>query len=160
MAGRSTKVAGTKAAAAQRLTYAMRDVLIAYKAVLEESVRPYGLTLPQLRLLHAVAKRQDVSSATIARECHVTPQTLQAMLTRAVREGWIVREKSESNQRILTAALTPRGRRLLDRGEQFARKIEERIWKDVPRKALNDVAEMLEHGAGRVEELEHRLNGR
>ena len=150
MAGRSSKVAETKAAATRRLRYAMRDLLIAYKAALEESVRPYGLTLPQLRLLHAVAEREDVSSATIARECHVTPQTLQAMMTRAVREGWIVREKSESNRRILTASLTPKGRRLLERGEQFARKIEERMWKDVPLKTLTSVAEMLEHSAGNI----------
>jgi DNA-binding MarR family transcriptional regulator len=146
MAARPTKVAETKAAAAERLTYAMRDVLLAYKAALDESVRPYGLTLPQLRLLHAVAERADVSSAAIARECHVTPQTLQAMMTRAVREGWIRREKSERNQRILTASLTVKGRRLLDRGERFARKIEEQMWKDVSMKALGEVAEILELG--------------
>jgi DNA-binding MarR family transcriptional regulator len=147
---RSSGAEGTKAAAAQRLTYAMRDLLIAYKAALEESMRPYGLTLPQLRLLHAVAEREDVSSATIARECHVTPQTLQAMMTRAVREGWILRERSESNQRILTASLTPKGRRLLDRGEQFARRIEEQMWKDVSSKTLRAAAEMLELGTESV----------
>jgi DNA-binding MarR family transcriptional regulator len=135
----------------------MRDLLIAYKAALEESVRPYGLTLPQLRLLHAVAQRNDVSSAAIARECHVTPQTLQAMMTRAVREGWIVREKAESNQRILTASLTSKGRKLLDRGEQFARRIEEQMWKDVRLKTLDVVAELLQGGARSVAKLEHPL---
>jgi DNA-binding MarR family transcriptional regulator len=155
-----SKVAGTKAAAAQRLTHAMRDLLIAYKAALEESLRPYGLTLPQLRLLHAVAERQDVSSAAIARECHVTPQTLQAMMTRAVREGWILRERSESNQRILTASLTPRGRRLLDRGEQFARKIEEQLWKDTSATRLCEVAELLELGTETIASLEHPLKKR
>jgi DNA-binding MarR family transcriptional regulator len=160
MAKRSSKVAGTKAAAAQRLTYAMRDLLIAYKGALEESLRPYGLTLPQLRLLHAVAEREDVSSATIARECHVTPQTLQAMMKRAMREGWILRERSESNQRILTASLTPRGRRLLDRGERFARRIEEQIWKDVPSKTLSAVAGLLELRSASVANLEHPLKMR
>lgn len=128
----------------------MRDLVISYKAALEESLRPYGLTLPQLRLLHAVAEREDVSSATIARECHVTPQTLQAMMTRAVREGWILRERSESNQRILTASLTPKGRRLLDRGDQFVQRIEEQMWKDVSSKTLRAVAEMLELGTESV----------
>jgi DNA-binding MarR family transcriptional regulator len=138
----------------------MRDLMIAYKAALEECVRPYGLTLPQLRLLHAVAQRADVSSAAIARECHVTPQTLQAMMTRAVREGWIVRERSESNQRILTASLTPKGRRLLDRGERFARKIEERMWKDVPSKTLSFVTTALERGTESMTGLEHPLKTR
>jgi DNA-binding MarR family transcriptional regulator len=160
MAKLPSKAKISKAAEAQRMTHAMRDLLIAYKAALEESVRPYGLTLPQLRLLHAVAERQDVSSATIARECHVTPQTLQAMMTRAVREGWIVRERSESNQRILTASLTPKGRRLLDRGEQIARRIEEQMWKDVSSKTLRAVAEILELGTESVTSLEHPLKTR
>ena len=138
----------------------MRDLVIAYKAALEESLRPYGLTLPQLRLLHAVAEREDVSSATIARECHVTPQTLQAMMTRAVREGWILRERSESNQRILTASLTLKGRRLLDRGEQFVRRIEKQMWKDVSSKTLRAVAEMLELGTESVRNWEHPLKTR
>jgi DNA-binding MarR family transcriptional regulator len=160
MPDRPAKVAVTKAAAAHRLTHAMRDLLIAYKAALEECVRPYGLTLPQLRLLHAVAEKAQVSSAAIARECHVTPQTLQAMMTRAVREGWILRERSERNQRILTASLTPKGRRLLDRGEQFARKIEEQMWKDVPLKTLSSVRAALERGTESLAGLEHTLRTR
>jgi DNA-binding MarR family transcriptional regulator len=132
----------------------MRDLVIAYKAALEESLGPYGLTLPQLRLLHAVAEREDVSSAAIARECHVTPQTLQAMMTRAAREGWILRERSANNQRILTASLTPKGRRLLDRGEQFVRRIEEQMWKDVSSKTLSAFAEMLELGTESVRNWE------
>lgn len=138
----------------------MRDLVIAYKAALEESLRPYGLTLPQLRLLHAVAESEDVSSAAIARECHVTPQTLQAMMTRAAREGWILREKSASNQRILTASLTPKGRRLLDRGEQFVRRIEEQMWKDVSSKTLSAFAEMLELGTESVRNWEQPIKTR
>jgi DNA-binding MarR family transcriptional regulator len=142
------------------MTYALRDLLLAYKAALEESLRPYGLTLPQLRLLHAVAEKSQVSSAAIARECHVTPQTLQAMMTRAVREGWLLREKSERNQRILTASLTPRGRKLLERGEQFARAIEQLIWKDVPLKTLTSVTEMLQRGTENAGRMEHPVKTR
>jgi DNA-binding MarR family transcriptional regulator len=157
MAGRPRKVTVTKAEVAQDLTYAIRDLLLAYKAALEEAVRTYGLTLPQLRLLHAVAEKAHVSSAAIARECHVTPQTLQAMLTRAVREGWIRRERSERNQRILTASLTPKGKHLLNRGEQFARKIEEQMWKDIPVKTLTLATELLQCGTDSIGRLEHPL---
>ncbi|HEY4008595.1 MAG TPA: MarR family transcriptional regulator [Acidobacteriaceae bacterium] len=160
MSSRPTKVATAKAEAAERMTYAMRDLLLAYKAALEESLRPYGLSLPQLRLLHAVDRKAEVSSAAIARECHVTPQTLQAMMTRAVREGWIRREKAEHNQRILTASLTPRGRRLLDRGEQFARAIEAEMWKDTGVKRLTSVTEILQRGTGAISRLEHPIKPR
>jgi MarR family transcriptional regulator, organic hydroperoxide resistance regulator len=160
MAGQATKVSATKAEAAHQLTYAMRDLLLAYKAALEEALRPHGLTLPQLRLLHAVAEKAQVSSAAIARECHVTPQTLQAMMTRAVREGWILRAKSERNQRILIASLTPKGRRLLDRGEQFARGIEQQMWKDVGVSTLTSVTETLQQATVLAGRLEYPLKTR
>jgi DNA-binding MarR family transcriptional regulator len=136
-----------KAKTARRLTYAVKDLMLAYKSAIEDSVREYGLTLPQLRMLHAVSEQHEVSAAAIARQCHVTPQTLQAMLTRAVREGWIVRGMSASNQRILTASLTERGRELRELGQQAAARIETQMWENVSRKELEHVIELLETGA-------------
>lgn len=135
-----------RAETARELTHATRDLLLAYKSVLEEAVRPHGLTLPQLRMLNAVAAQTESSAAAIARQCHITPQTLQAILTRAVREGWIVRGTSQSNQRILTASLTAKGQRLLDIGQEAAREIEARMWQDTPRKKLEAVIEVLREG--------------
>ncbi|SEG49900.1 DNA-binding transcriptional regulator, MarR family [Bryocella elongata] len=139
-----------KAATTRRLTHAVRDLLLAYKATLEEAVRPHGLTLPQLRMLHAVSEQNEVSAATIARLCHVTPQTLQAMLTRAVREGWIVRGTTQRNHRILTVSLTPEGENLLAIGQKAAIEIEDRMWSGVPRKALEETIEILERGTAGV----------
>jgi DNA-binding MarR family transcriptional regulator len=139
-----------KAASASRLTYAMRDLLLAYKADMEETVREHGLTLPQFRLLKAVSQQSGSSAAAIAREISVTPQTLQAMLTRAVREGWIVRGTSQKSQRILTVSLTAKGQRLLTIGWNAAGAIEQRMWQDVPRKALDRAIEVLECGLQNV----------
>jgi DNA-binding MarR family transcriptional regulator len=144
MGGR-IKVTG-RAASSRELTHAVRDMLLAYKGTLEEMVRPHGLTLPQLRMLNAVSEQNEVSAAAIARLCHVTPQTLQAILTRAVREGWIVRGTTQRNQRILTASLTPKGQSLLELGQQAAIEIEERMWGGVPRKTLEHVTEVLMQG--------------
>ena len=78
-----------------------------------------------------------MSGATIARTCQVTPQTLQAMLTRAEREGWITRDISEVNHRILTASLTRKGEVALgtrpghcgrDRREDLDRRLERTPW--------------------------------
>jgi DNA-binding MarR family transcriptional regulator len=139
-----------KAATARELTHAVRDLLLAYKATLEDALRPQGLSLPQLRVLHAVSEQNELSAAAIARQCHVTPQTLQAMLTRAVREGWIVRGTTQKNHRILTASLTPKGISLLEIGQQAAQEIEARMWSAIPRKTLKNVIEVLHQGAAAV----------
>jgi DNA-binding MarR family transcriptional regulator len=82
------------------------------------------------------------------------------MMTRAVREGWILRAKSERNQRILIASLTPKGRRLLDRGEQFARAIEQQMWKDVGVSTLTSLTKTMEQATLLAGQLEHPLKTR
>ena len=114
-----------KAKLARRCTKSLRELLLGYRSLLEDALRGEGLTLPQLRLLHAIDEQEGVSGATIARTCQVTPQTLQAMLTRAEREGWITRDISEVNHRILTASLTRKGEMALASGMAAAAEIEE-----------------------------------
>ncbi len=133
-------------AEARRCTDAVRDLLLGYKAQLEDALRPTGVTLPQLRMLRAIDQQSNVSAATIARHCHVTPQTLQSILTRATREGWIVRGTSQANGRFLTASLTAKGQAILRQGTELAESIEEQIWSGVPLASMRSMRETLEAG--------------
>lgn len=135
-----------KAKLARRCTQSLRELLVGYRAMLEDALRGEGLSLPQLRLLKAIQEHGRVSGATIARSCQVTPQTLQAMLTRAERELWITRVTLESNHRILTAALTRKGEAALTRGLAAASEIEERIWAGVSAATLHQLNATLEKG--------------
>ena len=141
-----------KAKLARRCTENLRDILAGYRAALEDALREEGLTLPQLRLLNAIKEQGSVSGATIARSCHVTPQTLQAMLTRAERERWITRGTLESNHRIVTASLTKKGEAALARGLAAAIEIEERIWSGVSAVTLHQLNATLEHGIANLHE--------
>jgi DNA-binding MarR family transcriptional regulator len=127
-----------KAKAARHCTQTLRELLVGYRTLLEDALREEGLTLAQLRLLKAVQEHGGVSGATIARTCQVTPQTLQVMFARAVRERWIIRSTSERNHRILTASLTSKGRSLLERGMAMAAEIEATLWAGV---SADDVAQ-------------------
>ncbi len=135
-----------KAKFARRCTKSLRELLMGYRSRLEAALRGEGLTLPQLRLLNAIKEQGSVSGATIARTCQVTPQTLQAMLTRAEREGWITRDISEVNHRILTASLTRKGEAALGRGLATAAEIEEKIWTGVSAHTLDQLNTTIEHG--------------
>ena len=135
-----------KAKLARRCTQSLRELLLGYRASLANALRDEGLTLPTLKLLNAIQEQGSVSGATIARICHVTPQTLQVMLTRAEREGWITRDTSKVNQRVLTASLTRKGEAALARGLAAAAEIEEKIWSGVSTNALDRMHITLEHG--------------
>ncbi len=147
-----------KAKLARRCSQSLRELLMGYRARLEDALRVEGLTLPQLRLLNAIKEQEGVSGATIARTCQVTPQTLQAMLTRAEREGWITRDISEVNHRILTASLTRNGEMALASGLATAAEIEEKIWTGVSASTLDQLNVTLEHGIAnlRGETASHR----
>ncbi len=148
-----------KAKLARQCTKSLRELLLGYRSLLEDALRGEGLTLPQLRLLHAIDEQEGVSGATIARTCQVTPQTLQAMLTRAEREGWITRGISEVNHRILTTSLTRKGEMALASGMAAAAEIEERIWTGVSAHSLDQLNATLEHGIAnlRGEDISHRV---
>ena len=122
----------------------MRDLVYGFRAHLDNSLRPTGVTLPQLRLLKAVAQQGEVSAASIARLCHVTPQTLQTMLVRATREGWIERGSSTSNGRIVTASLTVRGEAILQRGLEVSARLSQQLWQGVSLTEMKFFREMLE----------------
>ena len=139
-----------KAKLARRCTKNLRELLVGYRGLLEDALREEGLTLPQLRLLNAITEEGSVSGATIARNCHVTPQTLQAMLARAERERWITRGILESNHRIVTASLTKKGGAVLARGLDVAAEIEEKIWAGVSASTLDQLNATLEHGVANL----------
>jgi MarR family transcriptional regulator, organic hydroperoxide resistance regulator len=140
-----------KAVEARTCTLNMRRLTVGYRSLLEDMLRGEGLTLPQLRLLKAVREQTDVSAAALARTCQVTPQTLQAVLARAVQAQWIVRGKSEKNERYVTATLTPLGESILETGSAMAAQIEERIWKDVGLSDLKRLNDTLQAGIANLE---------
>jgi DNA-binding MarR family transcriptional regulator len=140
-----------KAVAIRRTTLGIRELMNGFKSLLGDALREEGLTLPQLRLLKVISDQQfEISSAAIARICQITPQTLQTMLERAVREGWIVRGTSARNQRIITASLTPKGEALRKRGELVAAEIERTLWSGVSRKAIERMNETLSSGVANL----------
>lgn len=129
---RSLPVAGggPKAAAARALRDNIRVFTFGFRDWLEESMRPQGMTVAQLRMLFAVRYQSEASSANIARLCQVTPQTMQAMLQRAVREGWLVRRPAAHNARILISTLTNKGEILLQQAIDLTAAFELQVWRD------------------------------
>ena len=137
----------------KQLADALRGFVTGYKAWIEDALRREKLTLPQLRLLSAIEDGEGQSAASIARNLLVTPQTLQTMLERAVRERWIVRAHTAGNQRILTATLTLRGRAVLARGKQLAGQFDQQLWSGIGADAVAQCAETLLRGTRNIDRI-------
>ena len=149
----SSRAASKKQHQIELLAGALHGYVRGYKAWLHDALRREKLTLPQLRLLHAIEEGEGESAASIARNLMVTPQTLQTMLERAVRERWIVRTHAAGNQRVLTATLTARGLAVLAQGKALSAQFDRQIWSGIGTAALQQCADTLSRGVANLESL-------
>ncbi len=151
LADMDSKTSNKKDIEVRRMGKLMRRMIVGFKARLDEGLKDHAVTMAQLRFLHEVRERPGASGARVARACFVTPQSAQAMLTRGVERGWIVRGKDPENERLVTLRLTPAGRKLLEYAEGVAQGIEAEVWAGISVKELQAVSGILERGLGNLE---------
>jgi DNA-binding MarR family transcriptional regulator len=84
-----------------------------FRSVLEERLRPLGLTAAQYLALRLVDHTPGLSNAELARELFVTPQTTIRVLQGLTDEGLVFRTPNARHGRLLETHLTPKGTRLL-----------------------------------------------
>ncbi len=141
----------------RRAAQKMKRIMIHFRALLDEKLRPQGVTTSQLQVMKAISREPGVSGAQLARSCYVTPQSAQALLKGLEEDGWIVRSKDRINDRILNASLTPDGKKLLMIAEKEAKKIEARLWDGVTEESVAALNGILERC---LANLEQEPNGR
>lgn len=129
----------------RRVTKLMKRIMTEFRARMDEKLHPYGVTTAQVRLLGTIRHAPGSSGAQLARLCEITPQSAQALIQRAEEAGWIVREKDEINDRILTATLTPEGDKVLKTADRVLRSIESRLWQNLPPQKLSALIKVLEN---------------
>ncbi len=121
----------------------MKRIIVHFRGQMDERLRPQGVTTAQLVVLKAVQDEPGAFGAQLARACHVTPQSAQALLKSLEDGGWIIRTKDTVNDRILIAKLTPSGMKLLEAGEKAARVIETKLWQGIPDSAVEALNKTL-----------------
>ncbi|WP_263378291.1 MarR family winged helix-turn-helix transcriptional regulator [Granulicella paludicola] len=130
----------------------LKEILQAYRVVLEEELRPYGITATQLRMLWAVQSSPEASGAEIARECLVTPQSGQATLARLEEAGWITRRHSAKNDRVLVAEMTVKGKKILLKAREIAERLERKMWAGMSEAELSQADAVLRRALARLNE--------
>ncbi len=149
MAERAMKKTGTDKRLATQL---MKRILLAFRARLDEDLKPHGMTTAQLQVLKALKSSPGSSGAQLARDCHMTPQSMQALIQKSEKDGWIERRKGEGNDRVLAASLTAAGEELMKTAEVAVKKIEKRLWRGVSEGEIVRLTEVLVRCLGNIAE--------
>ena len=90
------------------LSVAARSVIAAYRPVLE----PVGLTHPQYLVMLALWENEPLSVRRLADLLALESATVSPLLKRLEALGYIARERSSSDERVVEVRLTEAGREL------------------------------------------------
>ena len=110
--------------ALRQLGYELRLAELAWRRSLEGPLRELGLTIPQYSTLRALERAPGASSAELARNALVTPQTMNALVLQLEEAELITRTASATNLRVLNAELTPNGKALVTKAQRLVRRLE------------------------------------
>ena len=131
--------------------YQLKRVQHALRIQMDNALREIGLTTPQYAALNAIEEKPGLSGNKIARQCFVTPQTMNLILTNLESVGLIIRRPHPEYGRILQAYLTPLGESRLQESHQRVYAIEENMVADFDDRQLNQLAQALRTCANALE---------
>jgi DNA-binding MarR family transcriptional regulator len=109
------------------MLYLVKEVEQAIRAHLDDLLRPLGLTTHQYTALSVLERRNDLTSAELARRSFVRPQTMHEMITSLDERGFIERHRDPDNRRVLLIRLTRKGRALLEKYDERVQLLQERM---------------------------------
>ncbi|MCK2244263.1 MULTISPECIES: MarR family winged helix-turn-helix transcriptional regulator [unclassified Crossiella] len=93
--------------------YLIKRLELVSRSLLDDALRPRGLTTLQYTALTVLEARGATSSAQLARRSFLRPQTMHEMVLTLEKRGLIRREAQPGNKRVLLATLTEAGQELL-----------------------------------------------
>ena len=126
------------------LLYLIKQVELAVRTHLDAAVASEGLTSLQYTALTVLDRHPGITSAVLARNSFVRPQTMAQMITALLDKQLIERAVDPTNRRQMLLALTPEGKRVLDRLADPVRKIESQMIRNLREGDVANLREDLE----------------
>jgi DNA-binding MarR family transcriptional regulator len=109
------------------LLYLIKQLELAVRSHLDETVRDAGLTVLQYTALTVLERHPELTSAQLARNSFVRAQTMAQMVTVLDDRGLITRERDPKSHRQYLLSLTADGHRLLGQLREPVRGIEKEM---------------------------------
>jgi len=92
--------------------------------------RKYGLTMPQYQLLLAAVYGDATTLGSLADELNCSRGNLTGVADRLERDGWLVRERSTEDRRVVNIRLTEKGNKVWEIKKELMKEMAEiaKIW--------------------------------
>jgi DNA-binding MarR family transcriptional regulator len=143
-----------QAEVAEPLTlYLVKRLELVIRALMDDALRPLGLTTLQYTAMSVLEGRGALSSAQLARRSFLRPQTMHEMVLTLEKRGLLVRKPQPDNKRILLATLTGKGRALLAESGPAVLEIEHALLAGLGADQTAVLRESLQHGVSALAAL-------
>lgn len=112
--------------------YLVKRLELAIRSIMDDRLRPHGLTTVQYTALSVLRRRSVLSSAQLARRSFVRPQTMHQMVLTLEDRNLIERRRDPDNRKVLLISLTRAGEGLLRECDPVVREIEAELVAGMP----------------------------
>uniref|UniRef100_A0A1S7LC76 Transcriptional regulator, MarR family n=1 Tax=Magnetococcus massalia (strain MO-1) TaxID=451514 RepID=A0A1S7LC76_MAGMO len=131
--------------------YTLKQAQHALRKLLDQRLKPYGLTVPQVTVLNVISREPGASNARLARLSFITPQSMQGVLVNLERKGLIQRSPDPEHGRIRQTTLTEEGVVLLNQVQATVMEVEQMLRQEVEPLEYAQVLAMLGRFRDRLE---------
>jgi len=111
--------------------YLLKRAEVAVRGCMDVALVEFDLTPAQFLMLFRLRDHAELSSAALARDIGVRPQSIIGLLRPLERKGLLQREPSPAHQRVLDIRLTGAGKKLLADAMRVASRIESELLADL-----------------------------
>jgi DNA-binding MarR family transcriptional regulator len=125
------------------LPYLINRVGFALVASFSATLKPHQLTIDMWRVLAALSNNSGQRQVDLSGMTSIDPSTMSRLVSRLVRLGLVTRSRSETSNREVVVALSPKGRALVQRLIPVALKLEQTASSGLPAKDLAVVKRLL-----------------
>ena len=103
----------TRSGAISEIMQSLRQIFRAIQDYSQEVSKKFGITGPQLWALKIISTDARLSLGELTKKMYLHPSTVSGVVDRLEKKGYAARDRGLKDRRVVTVALTPKGKRLI-----------------------------------------------
>jgi DNA-binding MarR family transcriptional regulator len=105
----------TRDAAISEIMQSLRRIIKSLQDYSQTVSSHFGITGPQLWALKTLYQRGSLSLGELSKGMYLHPSTISGVVDRLEKKGFVLRDRTEKDRRVVKVCLTPKGKMLVRR---------------------------------------------